>query len=1406
MPEDREFEGGRSILPFLMAAAPVGAYGYTKRGAMRAAMGGGGADPMSQVVGARAGAWFAGMEGWNPNISAVDPALQDPMLQAFRRRVGVNTPLGRVASLEEAVAATEGSPALRSILRQSMKEFAGVGPEQIGASIAAGGMQDIGMTLTKPRAVTNAGAMSEALSRNELGMSGAQRRALRTHLEELATVTRDMMDTVPTFQLQKAGDKAVSEMIVNVHRAGGPVSMKIPLPGAEGEIRTATGTRFYARKAMADPRGFLATGTAGEATAAEHAVQRLRELIVEKQGAVSQRDVNRVQAEIRKQLIYTGDERGVLAAESAGRTYSRQMVVPRYRIAGEGAEAKYNISRAEYLKSQERLAGMGRAAGLTPDALSKGIMWTEEGAARLPYGGVTPQHYTQAMTKGQVSSGMAGAELFQVSPAALEAAGGQLGMGAITPRQDVIMMSNLEKGRMKTPITRPVTIDPNMAASRRFERIQQLLRDNKTTADMLRGGATMEETMGAYLNEMSAVPKGRGMAQYQEMAKLRTLGEGEFLGFTESGPKFAKTYGAETMIRDFKTVGGKTEVTLGGFYDPQKVFSTGGIKHSLEYADPESIKRLGVRAKALELLQSRGIDPKTMDPANPAFAAALRRAEVEAEKLYGGAQGIVVEGAGWNPWEKYQGAGKNVGRFNQLVETKWQEKFGALPSGYFETEDLMKRRGMLAQELRRRGTSWSEQFAPELMAVRSELLRPGPAAEMLGIGKPGTFTDDAFRIFRMFGWTNIAEDMASRVQRDTPLQAILEQAVQATRGAKGAVPLADIAARPGGIEAILDDAAARAEFIAKEGGIVQLPQTYKVAGKDISQIAIPHMGTGHTGYFTTPEGREIAKELDVLLKNVLVASSSDVGAAGLMMEDLAGTGPLQEYFGRMGGIATKYRDKIGGTVAGSRTFAIGRELLPEIVSEAGRIPTAAIHPETFEKWLADNVTKGLVSERFAETQQRLFYEGKLAVSAIKHPARGPLSANLMMLGPTPKGQMGWSAQKNFAYLSESLLKPFVADLDFDPMPLDMFTNRSSLAEATKALESGQVGAMISRHETIRRQVLGADIKGAQEGGLRAWFQGQWDKNFLTDKFKRDAAAKTEVGIFTSRLGWPMSAAAEEAGLTMEQKFDVAFWAELMEEKTTLKARHDFTIKSGIAEELADAFQTGRYKTLQDQTRGVLGLRAGQEKYFDDILEKLTTTWKDMSASKRSAYEAVFAGKGRAGAKTFMELAASDTILPKMAGKRRSGIALQAERAFGKMGNALRGHKKGLLLAAGIGTVAAGLIARPRDLTPESVESGKVAGGPQGNMQRLPMPRLEKGLYYKEGTKPGFRVHVNTSKEMDHRAISRQLSNIVGQKPVNIQVNDGRRRITRHDIEREMRSDRVFGGRSSSDTFYNSSRY
>lgn len=1407
------YSGDKSLLPFLLGAAPLGIMGYSALKTMSQAT------PLQQVVGSTYAQWAAGMRSWAPDLGTIDTALHAPILEAFKRRVGKETGLGALTSLEEAVRASSGFPALQSILKQSIGEFSRVKPSQLGGSILSG-METIGMkatplTKTGSFAVTHATRLSEELARGELGISKAQRANLRMHLNDLAELTKDIMGTVPgegtipTFRMRMAGDKALSEMLVTVHRTTGPsVEMRIPLPSATGELKAAGGTRFYARKVLGDPERFLATGVAEEMDIAEYSIRRLRGLVAERQGAISQREVNELQKEIRKQMIFMGDKRGALATAGAGRTYAEQMVVPGTGISGN------RISGTQRDLIMERLGEMGRGVGMTPDALAKGVVLTQAGAKRLPNAAVTPQHWTQALTKGELVGG-GRMDLFQVAPKSVEMAAKQLGMETIMPRQDVIMMANDMKDSMQAVTMRSIRIDPGMEASHRFNKIQQMLADNATTKRMLAGGNTVEEAIVAYQQAASR-------EDVKKLNKLRLVGEGEFLGFTKSGPAFAKTYGTPTFIRDFTTVGDTTHVVLEGRYTPQKLFSRGGIKHTVEYANASAVKRLGVRAKALELLRMQGVDVTRLDPTDKTDALLLARAEKKAMALYGESAGIAVEGAGWSAWEKISGGSmKNMSRFNQLVEEKWKADFGRLPRGYWQTEDLMERRRIMARTLQKRGIKFAEYFHPSVMARRTEILQPGPAGEMLGIGRPGTFTDDAFRIFRAFGWTNITEDMAKRVERDIPLQNLIEGAKRAVVGEGGAVPLEEIMRRPGGLEALLEDAGVRARFIAEEGGMVQLPQEYMVGGRKVSRIAIPEMGTGFTGYFTTDEGREIQRELDKQLRTTLQASTVDIGAQGMAGEELAATKQMNQYYAIIDRIARRTRDIEGGVVAGSRTFAIGREIAPDMLKDAfGRvIPQAQIHPATFEKWVAENLRAGMIDRATVKEYRRLFKMGRLPIKAIKHPARGPLSANVFYLGATPKSQFGWQAERNFMYLSESLLKPFVGDLDFDPLPADLFTSKGALAEATAALEgknaTGQllkqeetVGYWLEQHARIRKDVLGRDIKGGGRGLISPWEKGKRSLRFMKERLFRDAASKTEVGIFTSRLGWPMGASMAEGGLDLGEWFKASFWAEIMEEKTTLKARHDMSMVAGTAEELAAAFQAGNKQLLKDRTRQILNLKSGEEAYFDDVLDKLVDTWRDMEPTRRELYEARFASKARASAKNFMTMASAEVLegVSRVGKKMTSTTADVAARVFGRLGNAMRGNKKAMLVGMAA-TIGAGMLfSRPRDLTPEKVESGRIAGGPE--MRNIPptMAKMQKGLYYKKGSIPGYRINMTLTKGADHQALASELSKIAGRAPVNIHINDDRRKISRFDVERAMREDRVLGSYNQSSSFYNSSRY
>jgi hypothetical protein len=174
----------------------------------------------------------------------------------------------------------------------------------------------------------------------------------------------------------------------------------------------------------------------------------------------------------------------------------------------------------------------------------------------------------------------------------------------------------------------------------------------------------------------------------------------------------------------------------------------------------------------------------------------------------------------------------------------------------------------------------------------------------------------------------------------------------------------------------------------------------------------------------------------------------------------------------------------------------------------------------------------------------------------------------------------------------------------------------------------------------------------------------------------------------------------------------------------------------------------------------------------------------------------------------MQLASGDTIAATHAGVKGSkGLAGQAVRTFEKLGGFMRANKRSMMLLAGAGALAGLVMAgSPKDLTPEAVEGGQVAGGPAPSPQRLPMPRMEKGQWYNPGSKPGYKVNLNLSKEINHSALARQLSRITGDGHVNVNIHDSRRRITRHEVEREMQDNRMLNTLRPSGSFYNASRY
>jgi hypothetical protein len=1385
---DEEFEGQKrgigsyiALTPLMAATAMVvGGVYQGARGIRQADI-----DPYTKVISGRYQDLFKTAAAWTPDPTGMTPEVQGYVLESFRRRLGETGLV--VNSMEEAILASQ-IPSIKVHLRAAFEEFKNVSAGQFGAKLT-----DLisarPITRVAGGALTNVEALTAALAEPSLGLAAEAQSKLVADLTSLGAFTEELLGAKPTFQMRMIGkDVAISELLINFYRRGGEVQFALPIPSESGIITRANGSQAAARRVIGNLAGFAEGAEELTAmTAPEWVIQRMRD-VLPREDALQQ--LRNLQTDVRSMLISAPEEEQLL-------TFAQQMVMDPSRQA----------KRATLIQARERLARMGLGAGMAEGPIGKGVWWLPGAEPGI----LTPPHYGQAMTKAFPAGGPVRAQLFQVSPRALQEAGEQLGMGMIVPREDQMLLAREMEGRMRSNIRRRMYLDPTAPASVRFEKIMTLLRDNKATSDMLKGGATVEETMQLF-ERIS-----RGTPEHLALAEAITLKEGEVLGFTKAGTEKVKTYGVDMMIRDFETIGGQSIVTTEGFYTPEKMFSPGGIKHSVEYGEAEAVKALGVRGKALELLRARGVP--LGDPSNLAFAAQLRKAEIEAAGLYEGSMGLVVEGEEWSTWAKTGAGEKNFSRFNQAMRDRWMENFGALPA---EVEGAApgRFRETLFAAARERGVVPEEFFDPARVARRMEELRPGAAAGTLGIGRYGTatFTDDAFDIMKRSGWKDMYESMAMRVERDAAATSTLLRSAEAARATKGGITIPEMMERgflrPGeGMAGTIFDPAARARFIEETGGgMIQLPHEYRIQGQRVSRIAIPEFPSGHAGFYTTAEGQVILKDLDQALRDVMYASVSDVGASATTAGELAATEPLGRYFESLSVMAMKERDVVGGRVAGSRRFAIGKDIFAlqqegRVLTEAGEIaPRALVAPEAFEQMMASAQKRGLVGEGTAGRMRALFREGALPVAGMKHPGRG-MGFTPFYLGAAPT-RGGFAPSQDMAYLSEELLPTFVGDLDFDPFEMDLLFGRRAMDEADRALRSGQVNEMMTEVAGIRKMAGLAEPKMAPEVFGPT---GEPLQEFIAAGIERRAAAKRNVGIFTTKVTWPMGVAGEAANLGYKDWMRMRIWRESLEEAATLKVKHRMDLPTTLVDEMAEAWRTGQPKVITSRVQEMFKLSEEATAEFGGLMGRLSSAYQEMGAADREFAEALFAGRSRAGAKHFITLADRSVSTGLSQGRAISSMA-GTTRKFGDavsqalvgIGTALKGRRKEMVIALGASAAIAALTARPRDLTPERVDSGNLAGpGMRPPSQRLPMPQLKKNLYYKKGARPGYRVNAITNRVADHQRLAASVSQVSGGMPVTMNVGDSRRMIRRDEIENVMRSDSLRGSRTPQGSYYNS---
>ena len=598
MPEEKQkpnFEGERSMLPFFLAGLPAAMMAYRHRGRLSMGMKTVEAAAVDQsaamhkVVGGRAASYFTALGKWDPDLAAIDEAVQPLILDTFKRRLGPTGHAVHLQNLQQAMTLVKGKPGMTAMLRQSFEELGGLKAGAIGPTPEALLANIPGaITTLKPSTVaqivgegtfsTELRALDELLTtlmRPELRMGGAEAVRITGGLQDLATVAERTFGHKPTFHMMMRGkDAAASEMLIRFPRTTGrALEFRLPLPTAEGIAMEATGGASFTRRVLAEPATFARQGGRPlDISAPEAIIQRLRNIMTQPTDVPMATRLSEAQQQVRKLLIWQGPEAaagaGVLSPASAGRGFTGQMIVDPF----------FEETQATRLQAMERLGvEHGRAATVPAGPLGKNVVLTEAAAAEVP-SILSPQHYGQAMTKGlpyNLPAEWEGAQLFQVSPGGIQAAAEKYGYGAV-PRQDMIMMSEDMRETLMGMSRRQIKIDPTLPANKRLQRIQQMLMDHQTTKQMLGGGSSVGEALRAYAQPG---PAGPGFQNIQEREKLLTLRQGEVLGFTQAGAVTTETYGMKTFLRDIRTVGEETILETEARYPMTKAFSTGGVKH-----------------------------------------------------------------------------------------------------------------------------------------------------------------------------------------------------------------------------------------------------------------------------------------------------------------------------------------------------------------------------------------------------------------------------------------------------------------------------------------------------------------------------------------------------------------------------------------------------------------------------------------------------------------------------------------------------------------------------------------------------------------------------------------------------------------------------------------------------------
>ena len=103
--------------------------------------------------------------------------------------------------------------------------------------------------------------------------------------------------------------------------------------------------------------------------------------------------------------------------------------------------------------------------------------------------------------------------------------------------------------------------------------------------------------------------------------------------------------------------------------------------------------------------------------------------------------------------------------------------------------------------------------------------------------------------------------------------------------------------------------------------------------------------------------------------------------------------------------------------------------------------------------------------------------------------------------------------------------------------------------------------------------------------------------------ERRAAAKRNVGLFTTKVTWPMGVAAEAADVGYKDWMRMRLWRETLEEAATLKVKHRMDLPAGLVDEMAEAWRAGQHKTVTRRAQTMFGLSDEASAELGGLMER-----------------------------------------------------------------------------------------------------------------------------------------------------------------------------------------------------------